>query len=123
QEGRKADVMERNSAVIGRPAEKLPVISSENRFEEGDSSHNGYNAGAKSPAVSAHEEGFTTMDIGILEQAEPVEIRRRKPMPDNIRAIADYEKQGLSVQEIVNVTRMKKGEVLLLKNLSKHYTR
>lgn len=47
----------------------------------------------------------------------------KKPMPDNIRAVVDYEDQGLSVQEIANITRMKKGEVLLLRSLSKHYTK
>lgn len=47
----------------------------------------------------------------------------RKPMPDNVREILEYENQGLSVQEIANITRMNKGEVLLLKNLSKHYSK
>lgn len=47
----------------------------------------------------------------------------RKPMPDNVRAILEYENQGLSIQEIANITRMNKGEVLLLKNLSKHYSK
>lgn len=44
-----------------------------------------------------------------------------KPMPDSIRTIVEYERRGFSVQEIVNITKMNKGEVLLLKNLSKHY--
>lgn len=47
----------------------------------------------------------------------------RKPMPDNVREILEYENQGLSIQEIANITRMNKGEVLLLKNLSKHYSK
>jgi len=47
----------------------------------------------------------------------------RKPMPDNIKAIVEYEEEGLTVQEIANITRMKKGEVLLLRSLSKHYTK
>lgn len=46
---------------------------------------------------------------------------KKKPMPDNIRKVMDYEKEGLSIQEIANITRMNKGEVLLLRNLSKHY--
>ncbi|WP_312651429.1 hypothetical protein [Proteiniclasticum sp.] len=45
----------------------------------------------------------------------------KKPVPDNIRSVMDYEDEGLSVEEIAKITRMKKGEVLLLKNLSKHY--
>jgi len=47
----------------------------------------------------------------------------RKPMPDNMRTVVEYEKEGLNTQEIANLTRMNKGEVLLLKNLSKHYSR
>ncbi|MFH5834835.1 hypothetical protein ACHAL6_02005 [Proteiniclasticum sp. C24MP] len=54
----------------------------------------------------------------IEEQEEP---SKKKPMPENIRRVLDYEEEGLSVQEIANITRMKKGEVLLLRNLSKHY--
>ena len=52
-----------------------------------------------------------------------VKTPEKKPMPDNIRTVVDYEDQGLSVQEIANITRMKKGEVLLLRSLSKHYTK
>lgn len=48
-------------------------------------------------------------------------VPEKKPVPDNIKVIMDYEEQGLSVQEIAKITRMKKGEVLLLRNLSKHY--
>jgi hypothetical protein len=47
----------------------------------------------------------------------------KRPMPDNVREILEYENQGLSIQEIANITRMNKGEVLLLKNLSKHYSK
>ena len=46
---------------------------------------------------------------------------KKKPMPDHIRKVMEYEKEGLSIQEIANITRMNKGEVLLLRNLSKHY--
>lgn len=123
QEGRKSDVRQGIMESRDREQEQLSVEGVIMRIEEGDTSSEPVITAGKSPAVPAHEEGFTTMDSGILEQVEPVEIRKRKPMPDNIRAIADYEMQGLSVQEIVNVTKMKKGEVLLLKNLSKHYTR
>lgn len=54
------------------------------------------------------------------EEAEDLESKK-KPMPDNIRKVMDYEDEGLSIQQIANVTRMSKGEVLLLRNLSKHY--
>ena len=52
---------------------------------------------------------------------EEEQMPGKKPVPDNIRAVMEYEEQGLSVQEIAKITRMKKGEVLLLRNLSKHY--
>ena len=58
------------------------------------------------------------------EPAVPEEAASaRKPMPDSMRTVVEYEKEGLNVQEIANLTRMNKGEVLLLKNLSKHYSR
>lgn len=48
-------------------------------------------------------------------------ILTKKIMPPHIRAVVEYEKEGRSVSEIANLTKMNKGEVLLLKNLSKHY--
>lgn len=42
-------------------------------------------------------------------------------MPDNVRIIMEYARQGLGIQEISKITGMHKGEVLLLKNLSKYY--
>jgi hypothetical protein len=111
QEGRKAEGRTGSLEGPGRPSVQLPVESA------------GAVSADSTGILPAHEEGFTPMAAGILEEVDPVEVPKRKPMPDNIRAIADYEKQGLSVQEIANVTRMKKGEVLLLKNLSKHYSR
>ena len=45
----------------------------------------------------------------------------KKNMPDNIKLILDYEKRGLDIQQIVKKTGMNKGEVLLLKDLSKNY--
>lgn len=74
--------------------------------------------------VKQEEHKADTAEAG--EEAAPVSeepTAARKPMPDNIRAILDYESQGLSVQEISNIRRMNKGEVLLLKNLSKHYSK
>jgi hypothetical protein len=68
----------------------------------------------KSDGIVENEE-----EVSLPEDAPPV----RQPMPDNIKAIIDYENEGLSLQEIVNITRMNKGEVLLLKNLSKHYSK
>lgn len=56
------------------------------------------------------------------EEDEAADLEsKKKPMPDNIRKVMDYEEEGLSIQQIANVTRMNKGEVLLLRNLSKHY--
>ncbi len=58
----------------------------------------------------------------ITEKDEAADLEsKKKPMPDNIRKVMDYEEEGLSIQQIANVTRMNKGEVLLLRNLSKHY--
>jgi hypothetical protein len=71
-------------------------------------------AKAEEPAEQVPEKKAETT----VEPAAP-----RKPMPDNVRAILEYENQGLSIQEIANITRMNKGEVLLLKNLSKHYSK
>jgi hypothetical protein len=68
----------------------------------------------KSNGIVENEE-----EVSLPEEAPPA----RQPMPDNIKAIIDYENEGLSLQEIVNITRMNKGEVLLLKNLSKHYSK
>lgn len=45
----------------------------------------------------------------------------KKVMPPHIRAVVEYEKEGKSLSEIATLTKMNKGEVLLLKNLSKHY--
>jgi hypothetical protein len=59
----------------------------------------------------------------VHEEAAAHEEAQRQPMPDSVRAVLDYESQGLSLHEIANITRMNKGEVLLLKNLSKHYSR
>jgi len=68
------------------------------------------------------EEEKRVPDESVSEQVEEeAELAKKKPMPENIRKVLDYEEEGLSVQQIANVTRMKKGEVLLLKNLSKHY--
>lgn len=45
----------------------------------------------------------------------------KKEMPPHIRAVVNYEREGRSLEEIVVLTKMNKGEVLLLQNLSKHY--
>ncbi len=52
-----------------------------------------------------------------------VEVPEAMPIPENIKAILEYENQGLSVQEIAKQTHMNKGEVLLLQNLAKHYAK
>ncbi|MBF7096301.1 hypothetical protein [Alkalibacter mobilis] len=55
-----------------------------------------------------------------LEKQSDILIAK-KEMPDNIKSFLDYESKGLNIQEIANVMGIKKGEVLLLKNLSRHY--
>lgn len=52
-----------------------------------------------------------------------VEAPETMMMPENIKAILEYENQGLSIQEIAKQTHMNKGEVLLLQNLAKHYAK
>lgn len=56
-----------------------------------------------------------------LEEVEVEPVKEKKPMPDHIRVILDYEREGFSVEEIAKKAGINKGEVLLLKNLSKHY--
>ena len=69
------------------------------------------------------EEKAPSVNLAVVAEAvqEEEQMPGKKPVPDNIRAVMEYEEQGLSVQEIAKITRMKKGEVLLLRNLSKHY--
>lgn len=59
----------------------------------------------------------------VIEDYKEVIMPNTKPMPENIKAILEYESKGLSVQEIANQTHMNKGEVLLLQNLAKHYAK
>jgi len=72
-------------------------------------------------------EGEKTMEKNFAE-TEPKQypeqeevIEAKKTVPDNIRIILEYQNQGLNVTEIAKKTGMKKGEVLLLKDLSKNY--
>jgi len=59
----------------------------------------------------------------VIEDYKEVIMANTKPMPENIKAMLEYESKGLSVQEIANQTHMNKGEVLLLQNLAKHYAK
>lgn len=61
-------------------------------------------------------------NVDVLNCKE-VLLPETKPIPENIKAILEYENKGLSVQEIANQTHMNKGEVLLLQNLAKHYAK
>lgn len=126
-EGRKAVIRKENDEIDEETEDTASGHESEEiTAEETHSIRTGYSsleviesADRTEPALT---EGLPEMNVIALEGRKPGEAApKKKPMPDNIRAIVDYERQGLSVQEIVNVTRMKKGEVLLLKNLSKHY--
>lgn len=40
---------------------------------------------------------------------------------DNYKRVAQYEKENYSIEEISDLLNMKKGEILLLKNLYKNY--
>ncbi len=62
-------------------------------------------------------------DQEVRQLREPLEkkVLMKKEMPPHIRAVVDYEKEGKTVQEIAALTKMNKGEVLLLRSLSKHY--
>lgn len=50
-----------------------------------------------------------------------VKLPEKKPMPESMRTVVELEKAGHGVQEMVAATGMKKGEILLLLSLSKHY--
>lgn len=80
------------------------------------------------------EEKALSFDVTISEPEhfeKPVDVvdlkevllPETKQIPENIKAILEYENKGLSVQEIANQTHMNKGEVLLLQNLAKHYAK
>lgn len=53
--------------------------------------------------------------------APEVKLPEKKPMPESMRTVVELEKAGHGVQEMVAATGMKKGEILLLLSLSKHY--
>lgn len=53
--------------------------------------------------------------------APEVKLPEKKPMPESMRTVVEMEKAGHGVQEMVAATGMKKGEILLLLSLSKHY--
>lgn len=94
--------------------EKLEVKIPERMEDHQDSAH--------AHEISKTVEGITAEEPAAHKNTPGEnELPLMKPVPDNIRAVMEYEEQGLSVQEIAKVTRMKKGEVLLLRNLSKHY--
>lgn len=127
QEGRKAVIRKESGGIDAEADETVSDPESEESIEdEPHSVRTAYPATEVTASAAqtkpARNERLSEKAVSALVGTKPEEeTPRKKPMPDNIRAIVDYEKQGLSVQEIVNITRMKKGEVLLLKNLSKHY--
>lgn len=71
--------------------------------------------------LTGDQGSLATEEEQILEEIEVAPVKEKRPMPDHIRAILVYEREGLSVEEIAKKAGINKGEVLLLKNLSKHY--
>ena len=71
------------------------------------------------------EDAMINIDFYPGEELKEKEISEgkseKKVMPPHIRAVVELEKEGKSLSEIATLTKMNKGEVLLLKNLSKHY--
>ena len=49
------------------------------------------------------------------------EVSEKKPMPEHVKKVWDLLKEGRSTAEAARELGISKGEVLLLKNLSKHY--
>lgn len=49
------------------------------------------------------------------------EVSEKKPMPEHVKKVWDLLKDGRSTAEAARELGISKGEVLLLKNLSKHY--
>ena len=55
------------------------------------------------------------------EVFEEEEVSEKKPMPEHVKKVWDLLKEGRSTAEAARELGISKGEVLLLKNLSKHY--
>lgn len=49
------------------------------------------------------------------------EVSEKKPMPEHVKKVWDLLREGRSTTEAARELGISKGEVLLLKNLSKHY--
>ena len=49
------------------------------------------------------------------------EVLEKKPMPEHVKKVWDLLREGRSTAEAARELGISKGEVLLLKNLSKHY--
>ena len=49
------------------------------------------------------------------------EVSEKKPMPEHVKKVWDLLREGRSTAEAARELGISKGEVLLLKNLSKHY--
>lgn len=59
-----------------------------------------------------------------LRSSEVIEeevVSEKKPMPEHVKRVWDLLKEGRSTAEAARELGISKGEVLLLKNLSKHY--
>lgn len=99
------DAKEYEDAGLAQRLEAIEAILFESMMTESQKSPEGNSE----PKVISNEK--------YKEESENI----KKNMPDNIKLILDYEKRGLDIQQIVKKTGMNKGEVLLLKDLSKNY--
>lgn len=56
-----------------------------------------------------------------VDEVEEKEQSEKKPMPDHLKQVWELVNEGRSTAGIAKELGISKGEVLLLKNLSKHY--
>lgn len=69
------------------------------------------------------KEGPSSMEERPVEEPLSLEVERpmKKPMPDHVRSVLELSKEGKTTAEVAKEMKISKGEVLLLRNLAKHY--
>ena len=72
----------------------------------------------KSDLLPEEEAELPLRDSEVFEEEE---VSEKKPMPEHVKKVWDLLKDGRSTAETARELGISKGEVLLLKNLSKHY--
>ncbi|SFN83029.1 hypothetical protein [Proteiniclasticum ruminis] len=72
----------------------------------------------KSDLLPEEEAELPLRDSEVFEEEE---VSEKKPMPEHVKKVWDLLKEGRSTAEAARELGISKGEVLLLKNLSKHY--